>query len=622
MKIVVLVKQVPAVGTMRLDPATRRLQREGVPSEVSSFDIRALVRALELRDVLGGEVVALTMGPPAARAALVHCLALGADRAIHLVDPAFAGADTLATARALASVLRREGFDLVLCGLSSVDAETGQVGPQVSQLLDIVQVTGAHRLEIDSGTRQLTAERQTDDGYETVAAQLPALVTAAEDLAAERFATKAGREEAKARPIGELSVADLGINPEDVGAAGSPTEVIGLETVESTREARLIEGASVVEAAESLVRDLRDHGLLGDRPTRRDLLPAAPNRPNEPRGPAYWVLAEILGGEVRDVTLELLGCASELAGQRNGHVAGLLIGGPAIAEHADRLAAHGADIVYVADDTRLEPYTTDAHATVVADVIHARQPAAVLFASTALGRDLAPRVAARLGLGLTGDCIDLAIAEDGRLCQYKPAFGGNVVARIVSRTRPDIATVRPGMLTARAANTARRVPWERVAISTFGSRRLRVVKRSAAQASEAAALDTAAVVVGVGKGIGGAEGLGLARQLATALEATLCATREVTDLGWLPRQYQVGLTGRAIAPRLYVAVAVRGAPEHVVGFRRAGFVVAINSNPKAPIFQHADRGIVADYAAAVPALITALKRRSGSASASASASDG
>ena len=220
MKIVVLVKQVPVVSAMRFDSASRRLQRDGVPSEVSSFDVRALVRAVELKQTPADEVVVVTMGPPDARASLVHCLALGADRALHLVDPAFAGADTLATARTLAAALRREGFDLILAGRNSVDAETGQVGPEVAELLDVVQVTGAHRVELDRATKRLQAERETDDGYETVETELPALVTAAEDLAPERFPTKAGREAAKAKPIVELGASDLGLSPDEVGAAG------------------------------------------------------------------------------------------------------------------------------------------------------------------------------------------------------------------------------------------------------------------------------------------------------------------------------------------------------------------------------------------------------------------
>src|SRR5262249_29886039 len=162
--------------------ATRRLVREGVRGEASSFDVRALLGALALRATHGGEVVALTMGPPSAREALVHCLALGADRGVHLCDPALAGSDTLATARALAAVRRREEPDLALLGRASVDAETGQVGPELAELLDLPQVTGVRRLTVDLASRTFDAEREIDEGFEHVRGPLPAVITASEDL--------------------------------------------------------------------------------------------------------------------------------------------------------------------------------------------------------------------------------------------------------------------------------------------------------------------------------------------------------------------------------------------------------------------------------------------------------
>jgi electron transfer flavoprotein alpha subunit len=222
-----------------------------------------------------------------------------------------------------------------------------------------------------------------------------------------------------------------------------------------------------------------------------------------------------------------------------------------------------------------------------------------------MGRDLAPRVAARLGLGLTGDCIDLDMDAGGRLVQHKPAFGGNVVAPILSRTSPEMATVRPGMLRARSPDPSRTATVERLPVQ-FPPPRVRVAFQSPAGAEGAASLDCADVVVGVGTGIGGPEGLLVIRQLARVLGAPVAATRDVVDAGWLPRHHQVGLTGRAIAPRLYIAVGIRGAMEHVVGIRRATAVVAINSDPKAPIFQNADLGIVGDWSRVVPCLIREL----------------
>ena len=223
MKTVVLIKQVPVVSAMKLDPETKTLKREGVPSEVSSFDVRALLKAVELRNSHGGEVVALTMGPPQAKAALEHCLALGADRAIHLEDRAFAGADTLATARALALALKREGYDLILCGRHSTDAETGQVGPEVAELLDLPQVTAVAKLTVN-GTL-LTAERETDSGFETVECSLPALLSATEDLAPEKFPNKADKEKAKEKPIQIVTASDLSSDLSQFGVAGSPTWV-------------------------------------------------------------------------------------------------------------------------------------------------------------------------------------------------------------------------------------------------------------------------------------------------------------------------------------------------------------------------------------------------------------
>src|SRR5262249_14931911 len=193
MRIVVCIKWVPSLGTLRFDPATRRLVREGVPGEVSSFDVRALGCATALRAQYGGEVVAVTMGPPGARDGLVDCLALGADGAVHLGDPLLAGSDTLATSRALAAVVTREAPDLVLFGRASTDAETGQVGPEIAELLGLPQATNVRRLTVDPAARTFDAERGTDDGFETVQGPLPAIVTAAEDLAEERFPTKAAR---------------------------------------------------------------------------------------------------------------------------------------------------------------------------------------------------------------------------------------------------------------------------------------------------------------------------------------------------------------------------------------------------------------------------------------------
>ena len=611
MKIAVCIKQVPVVSALQFDPQSKTLRREGVRSEVSSFDLRALSKAVDLRHAHGGEVVALTMGPPQARDALVECLALGADRAIHLCDRAFAGADTLATARALAAALRREAFDLILCGRNSVDAETGQVGPELAELLDLPQVTVARTLALDPAARTLTAERETDAGLETVTAPLPALVTAAEDLAPERFTSRRECEAAQAKPIAVLTGADLGGDARRFGSAGSPTWVLGLDAVEEQRRREMIEAETPAQAVDALVRRLLTHGLFGEWNVEGCTAPlaAGPHVPlvERPTGRDgardVLVVAERLDGALRPVTLELLHKGLELAARLGGTLA-VLVAGADAARHIDTLAAHGAPRVLLAEDDALAA-ETEPFAALLAQLIRAERPGLVIVPSTVFGRDVAPRVAARLGLGLTGECIDLTVDGEGRVLQHKPAFGGSVVALIASRTRPEMATVRPGILAASAPQPGRRAEVVRLPAEPVTDR-VRVTARRATAAA-AAELEEATAVVGFGKGIGGPENLPVVQALADVLGGAICTTRDVTDAGWLPKQYQVGMTGRAIAPQLYIAVGVRGAFEHTVGIRRAGIIVAINSSAKAPIFKVADYGIVGDYATVVPLLSEALR---------------
>ena len=494
MKTVVLIKQVPVVSAMKLDPETKTLKREGVPSEVSSFDVRALLKAVELRNSHGGEVVALTMGPPQAKAALEHCLALGADRAIHLEDRAFAGADTLATARALALALKREGYDLILCGRHSTDAETGQVGPEVAELLDLPQVTAVAKLTVN-GTL-LTAERETDSGFETVECSLPALLSATEDLAPEKFPNKADKEKAKEKPIQLVTASDLSSDLSQFGVAGSPTWVESVQAVEVAREKKILEG-DLPTQVQTLVQALLERGLFGKWVGEEDNGSSQQTVKKGTGGKAVWVVAETLGSTLRPVTLELLGKAGELSAKYGGEV-GVLLMGSGVDQHVATLALYGADVVYLAEHRRLDPYNTDVYTALMTKAMQTHQPGVVLLGSTATGRDVAPRVAARLNLGLTGDCVDLDVNDKGQLLQYKPAFGGNIVAPILSRTTPEMATVRPGMLKKAKPTSGRQARIEMLWPDDAVTSRVTVVSQEHTDAGKAAALDSAEITIGIG----------------------------------------------------------------------------------------------------------------------------
>ena len=242
-------------------------------------------------------------------------------------------------------------------------------------------------------------------------------------------------------------------------------------------------------------------------------------------------------------------------------------------------------------------------------LIEEHRPGVLLLPSTMMGRDLAARVAARMGLGLTGDCIGLEIDDQGRLVQLKPAFGGNIVAPILSGTKPQMATVRPGVLASVAPDWSVEADVRTVDVGELPARRVRVLESVSDASAGDVEIEHAHAVVGVGKGIGGPQNLPVVQNLADALDAPIGATRDVADLGWLPRQRQIGLSGKSIAPILYVAVGLRGPFNHTVGIQKAGTVVAINSSARAPIFKSADFGIVGDYAEVAPALARALRSR-------------
>src|SRR5581483_947926 len=557
----------------------------------------------------GGDITVITMGPPQAKDALLELLASGADRAIHLNDRAFAGADTLATSRALACALRQGDYDLIFCGKYSLDAETGQVGPEIAELLDIPQVTNASGIVHEDG--HLIVTRMTDEGTEDLRVPLPALITVPEDIAPPARPTRAGREEAASKPYVTLTAADLADDPNGFGLKGSPTWVQEISTIAVERQVRMIPTADLDSAARELAKALVAEGLFRGWQDDGSEAAVAPLQRSFSSDRAVWVGAEVYDGRIRPVTLELLGEGLSLA-ERLGSELAVMLAGKNVKPLAGELAAHGADRVYLVDDERFECYDTELHAGLLADAIKRLKPYIVLLPSTPNGRDLAPRIAARLQLGLTGDCIGFDLNEDDLLVQLKPAFGGNVVAPILSNTLPQIATVRPGVLRKVRPNPQRTAAIDPLRVEHLPGSRIEHLAAQASVGAKGIELETADIVVGIGHGLGGPANLPLAEELAAALGASVAATRKIVDQGWMPRQQQVGLTGKVISPRLYFAVGIRGFFNHTIGIQKARTIVSINSDPEAPIFEISNYGLVADAAQLLPILtreLAAARRR-------------
>ena len=608
MKVAVCVKWVPVVARMKFDLETRRIVRDGVPSELNSYDQLAVQWAVDHKDRYGLDVDVYTMGPPGALQGLQQCLAMGADRVFHIMDQALAGSDTLATARALSLALRRERYDLMLFGYHSVDAETGQVGPEVAEFLGLPQITSVSSLDIVHGDTA-RAERETEDGVQIVECALPAVLSVVEGIAAETFPTREAMQAAREREAEHITAADLSSDSTIFGNAGSPTWVAEIQFVESERGQRILDEETPTEdAAREVAAYLQGKGLLDPaaRTARDSEAPAASPAVRPASGPAVWVVAEPGESALRSATSELLGAASSVADAIGGHVVGVLFGEPGVAGQADAFIAAGADAVALAVDDGLAAYATDAYTATIADAMERHQPYAVLLPSTVNGRDLAARVAGRLGLGLTGDCVGLSVDDEGRLVQLKPAFGGNIVAPILSRTQPYMATIRPGLLERLRPNPARQGASFELAVSLPHPPAVRVVDTRRIE-EEGVAIENAWCVVAVGMGVGDKERIADLKPLADHLGAELVCTRDVVEAGWMPHQRQVGLTGRSVAPALYIGVGVRGDFNHTVGIQRAGTVVAINNNKRAQFFRACDIGVIAEWSEFLPALLRALQ---------------
>ncbi len=335
--------------------------------------------------------------------------------------------------------------------------------------------------------------------------------------------------------------------------------------------------------------------------------PAGEEAAPPPQHRGVWVYAEHHDGRLHPVVFELVGKGSELAGALACPLE-VVAAGRGLDDLAEQLSGLPVDAVHLAEHPQLAKYTDDAHALAVAHLIGERRPAIVLAGATAQGRSLMPRVAVLCRTGLTADCTGLEIdPATGNLLQTRPAFGGNVMATIVTaRHRPQLATVRPKVMAAPAREGTARPEVRRWTLPDgLAATRVTVVAREE-ESRKSVNIADADVLVAGGRGLGGPEGFELLRRLAGLLGAEVAASRAAVDAGWAPYERQVGQTGKTVHPDLYVAVGISGAVQHRAGMQSSGTVVAINSDPAAPIFEIADYGIVGDYREVLPHVIREL----------------
>ena len=320
-----------------------------------------------------------------------------------------------------------------------------------------------------------------------------------------------------------------------------------------------------------------------------------------------WVFAEQREGELQKVSLELLGEGRKIANKLGVKLTALLLGKD-IKGLANTLGENGADEVIVCDNALLEHYTTDGYTKVICDLANERKPGILFIGATFIGRDLGPRVAARLSTGLTADCTQLdVVVENGDLLATRPAFGGNLMATIACPDhRPQMATVRPGVF-AKVEEKNSNFEIEEVEVKlTEADIRTKVVE-IVKETKEVVDISEADFIVAGGRGMGSKENFDKLYELAEVLEGSVAASRGAIDKGWIERDYQVGQTGKTVRPSIYIACGISGAIQHAAGMQDSDMIIAINKDETAPIMKIADYAIVGDVNKVLPELIAEFK---------------
>lgn len=646
LQIVVLLKLVPDIRHIPEDAwdlERGTLKRNRLSLIPNPLDDRALALALRIRSTWGGCVTALSMGPPAAVDVCARALAFGADNAVLITDRACAGSDTLATATVLSAAVREVAADparlLVISGMQSPDGDTAQVPVQVAAMLNaavVPYVTGA----ADAGDG---AERVVElvslasvGSLRTILAPdtLPAVVTCTERLPSISFHTSLeALERADPENVATRTAADLGLAPEVVGLAGSATRVISIAVAQSVRRAvQRIDwpdhGDRERRAAE-IVHRLR-RGL--SEPHEPATPPEAHRRQTAAPATEHGVWAA-LGPGARPEQLGILAHARSIADDLDCPAVACVTAG-AYGGHTELyetvLSRAGAtDLLLIEGADPADPVTA---ALYLEHAVRHFAPQVVLLPASPEGRVTAPYLAARLGAGLTADCTVFVVKSftarragtrrtyRGVVHQQRPALGGNIQATIVSpqnieRGLPQMATVRPGPTVEHAVGPLRRRTWCAPEAPTARPVLAAVVPDAVGGVDGGRIeIEQCRILVSVGRGVGGETGIrDYAQPLAQALrerfgvDVEISASRMVVDAGDLPRERQVGQTGKVVAPDIYIALGISGAVQHRAGMDASATIVAVNADADAPITAISDVFVHGRVEEVVPALVRALE---------------
>jgi electron transfer flavoprotein alpha subunit len=578
-------------------------------------------------------LIVCSMGPQSFETSLRTALSMGYDEAYLLSDRKLGGSDTYATGLAISTMLKHLGFTreskdpfIILAGRQTSDGDTAHVPSQVAENIGIPQATFVESVKAD-GDGNVIAKRIIEGGYQMMKLPMPCAVSLTPTGIPPRKPSLSGAIKARNAKITVFGIDDIGLGTEKIGLGGSPTIVAGVVNIVSERPPVVMsEGHNDAALVDSLIVNFKKGGNVLDKKdvaekkvTEIPDFPYFDNR-NGAKGILTW--AEIANGKIARPSLELLTPARKLATELGDDtkIMTLLIG-KNVKHLAQTLYEHGTDEVILVEDDRLEEYLVLPFSSIFAQLIKQRNPEIALFAATTSGRELAPRIGVKTGSGVTADCTGLEIGEyvnrkEKRIYKpilhsRRPTYGESKLATILGFVYPQISTARAGTFEVPVRVEGRTGALSEFApvldASEFRAQILQTVRGEGGLQN----LFDAEIIISGGRGTTG-DGLNLVKQLAEALKAKgikaeWACSRVVVDGGFSEYARQIGQTGKTVRPKIYVAIGISGAIQHIAGIKEAGKIIAIDHNPKASIFHFADFGIIGEYQDVVPELIERVK---------------
>ena len=627
--IISLIKQVPLPSEMRMgeDGLMDRTKAKSIINIDCTFGLEA---GLQLKkQYQEAKLIVCSMGPASFEASLRTAVSMGYDEAYLLSDRKLGGSDTYATGLAIATMLKHLGFTkdskdpfIILAGRQTSDGDTAHVPSQVAERIGIPQATFVESVKAD-GNGNVIVKRIIEGGYQMLKLPMPCVISLTPTGIPPRKPSLSGAVKAHNLKITTLGIADIGLGTEKIGLNGSPTIVVKVVNIVSGRPPIIMaQGHNEPSLVDSMIASFKKGGnVLGKKEQEAKKDAERPEFPEkDPREGARGILtwAEVTNGKISRPSLELLTPARALAGQlgNNTRVMTVIIG-KNVGHLAQTLIDHGSDEVIVVEDARLEEYLVLPFSSIFAQIIRERTPEIALFAATTSGRELAPRIGMKTDSGVTADCTGLGIGEyiDKKeqviytpiLESRRPTYGESKLATILGFVCPQISTARAGTFEVPKPVIGRKgIVSGFIPVLTDKDFIVEILKTERGEGG-LSNLFEADIIVSGGRGTTG-DSLGLVKALADALvrqgvNAEWSSSRPVVDEGVAEYARQVGQTGKTIRPKVYIAIGISGAIQHIAGMKESEKIIAIDHNPKANIFHHADFGIVGEYQDILPELI-------------------